>query len=376
MRFRTKLVVNLDKFASNLEKIKVIALQADPILMVKADGYGHGATALAQFAHHELGLNNFGLATLGEAIRLREDCPDAEFETYVFSDIQLKLKDHAETYLNNRLLPVLSNRADLKEVLTRPEYKHFPLCLKFNTGMNRLGFEVDEVGEIIDEVKKAGRRSIYHLMTHFACASLSMKTNPRNLLQQKNWQLVKNAFLSSGLDVERTSISNSGTIEQGYGVDETHIRPGLMLYGPSSLISSVKREGHYQGELISRLETYILSTFPVKRGTPVGYGAHPVSRDGLVVIIALGYGDGFSNYYRGGSLTQAGFRGEIIGRVNMDMTYLLFPIEAEKQLRAQMPFTVWGHDTADFERFCEEIETIPYEVFCHLTSRVPRFYEK
>jgi len=376
MRFRTKLVINLETFAHNLEKIKTIAPKAEPILMVKADGYGHGATALAQYAHHELGHDNFGLATLGEAIRLREDCPDAEFETYVFSDIQLKLKDHAETYLNNRLLPIISNRSDLNIVLARSEYKHFPLCLKFNTGMNRLGFEMDEIDEVINEIKKAGRKSVYHLMTHFACASLSMKTNPRNLLQLKNWNILKDAFSNSGLDVERTSISNSGAIEQGVGVEETHIRPGLMLYGPSSLLPNIKDQGHYQGELISRLETYILNTFQVKQGTPVGYGAHPVPRDGLVVIIALGYGDGFSNYYRRGTIMQHGFQGEIIGRVNMDMTYLLFPPEAESILEAQMPFTVWDHNSEKFEKFCAEIQTIPYEVFCHLTSRVPRFYEK
>lgn len=376
MRFRTRLVINLEVFAENLQKIKAIAPKADPILMVKAEGYGHGATPLAQFAHHELGYQNFGLATLGEAIRLREDCPDAEFETYVFSDIQLKLKDHAETYLNNRLLPVISNRSDLAEVLNRPEYKFFPLCLKFNTGMNRLGFEMSELELVIAEIKKAGRKSIYHLMTHFACASLSMKTNPRNQLQLKNWQTLKAAFKAAGLDVERTSIANSGTVEQGVGIDETHIRPGLMLYGPSSLLPDIRSEGHYRGKLISRLETYILSTFEVKRGTPVGYGAHPVPRDGLVVIIALGYGDGFSNYYRRGTLMQAGLRGEIIGRVNMDMTYLLFPPEASGVLKAQMPFTVWDHDADSFERFCQEIETIPYEVFCHLTGRVPRFYEK
>ena len=66
-----------------------------------------------------------------------------EFEIYVFSDVQLELRESAELYLNYRLIPVISNQQDLAFLLGQKEFQHFPLCLKFNTGMNRLGLNQD-----------------------------------------------------------------------------------------------------------------------------------------------------------------------------------------------------------------------------------------
>lgn len=376
MKFRSRLVVNLDHFAHNINQIRKITPKAQILCMIKADGYGHGMIPMARYAITELGIREFGCATIGEALKLREELNELEFDIYVFSDIQLELLENADIYLKRRIIPVISNVSELDYILHTPEFRHFPICLKFNTGMNRLGLDPNDTPLIANKLKQHGRSTIHHLISHYANASSDMSTHEVNVLQRTRFGEIKKFFRDAGITLERTSQSNSGTIEQSVGIpensDDTHVRPGLMLYGPSSLNSGVK--GSYEGKLVSTLETYILRTFPVKKGDVVGYNSTPCPEDGLIAILAIGYGDGFFNRYSGAHLHHKGFTGTIIGRVSMDMTHVFFPKEAKDHILAHEIFTIWGGLEGDLLNFCAETKIIPYEVFCALLPRVPRVY--
>lgn len=374
MKFRSRLVVNLNHLAHNFSQIKKIAPGAQVLFMVKADGYGHGMISVARFAQTELGVREFGCATIGEALKLREELNDLEFDIYVFSDIQLELLENADIYLKRRIIPVISNVSELDYILHTPEFKYFPICLKFNTGMNRLGLDPNEAPLILNRLKQHGRTSIHHLIQHYANASYAMDSDEKNIIQRKRFDELKNFFKENGIVLERTSQSNSGAIEQKTGLTETHIRPGLMMYGPTSLSSDCKDMGYFQGKLVSKLETYILRTFEVKKGDTVGYNSTPCPSDGLIAVLAIGYGDGFFNRYSGAHLYHKGFEGQIIGRVSMDMTHVFFPVEAKEHIKAHEVFTIWGDNEGDLLRFSEETKTIPYELFCSLLPRIPRVY--
>ena len=373
MRYRSRLVVDLDILSSNLDKLKALAPSNEIMAMVKANAYGHGAVPIVRFACQNLGLKEFGLATLGEAIYLRDELPELDFEAYVFSDVQIALQECKEIYLNRRILPVLSNIEDLSFFLADKDFRHFPLILKFNTGMNRLGIKMDDLDHVANLLKKFGRKTIDHLMSHFACASQSMFKVKMNQKQLENFKRLKSELRARGIQVEKSSFSNSGAIEQKAGLEESHIRPGLMLYGPSSL-TLPNRKGVWSGQMISRLETYIIQTFEVGPGEPIGYGATPCPRNGVVAIVALGYGDGIINRYRGAKIRHNGHVGEIYGRVNMDMAQVFFEQDAVCDLRAGDIMTIWDHDQESFLELAESIDTIPYEIFCQLTPRVPRVY--
>jgi alanine racemase len=375
MKFRSQLVVNLSDLAFNFKEIKKLAPKSETIFMVKADGYGHGMIPIVRYAVTELGIKEFGCATINEAVKLREELGELEFEIYVFSDVQLELLGNAEIYLLRRIIPVISNISELDFILHIPEFKNLPVCLKFNTGMNRLGLAPQDASLIIHKLKQHGRTSLYHLITHFANASFPMNSNERNLFQNNQFNEIKKFFQDSGIKIERSSRSNSGAIEQKSGLEDTHIRPGLMMYGPSSLGSELSELSHYKGKVISRLETYILKTFEVKAGDPVGYNSTPCPYDGVVAVLAIGYGDGFSTRYSGAHLYHKGFEGIIFGRVNMDMTQVLFPIEARDHILSHEVFTIWGKEVGDLQKFSTETKTIPYEIFCSLLPRVPRIYK-
>lgn len=376
MKFRSRLVVNLDHLAYNINQIKKLTPQSSILFMIKADGYGHGMIPIGRFAITELGIREFGCATIGEALKLREELNELEFDIYVFSDIQLELLENADIYLKRRIIPVISNVSELDYILHTPEFKHFPICLKFNTGMNRLGLDPDDTSLIVNKLKQHGRFSVHHLISHYANASSGMEAHHINAFQRTHFEEIKKFFRDSGITLERTSQSNSGAIEQKTGLSEisgdTHVRPGLMVYGPSSINADV--QGHFEGKLVSTLETYILRTFEVKKGEVVGYNSTPCPEDGVIAILAIGYGDGFFNRYSGAHLFHKGFEGTIIGRVSMDMTHVFFPAAAAPHIKAHEIFTIWGKEAGDLLRFSTETKTIPYELFCALLPRVPRVY--
>jgi alanine racemase len=375
MKFRSRLIVDLNNLKYNHDQIKKIAPHSKILFMVKADGYGHGMISVARFACTELGIQEFGCATIKEALSLREELNDLEFDVYVFSDIQLELHENADIYLKKRIIPVISNVSELEYILQTSEFRNFPICLKFNTGMNRLGLGLEEQDEVISLLNSAKRNSIYHLISHFANGSFSMIEDKYNQNQINNFNMIKKKFSEAGIILERTSQANSGSIEQKNGVEsDTHIRPGLMMYGPSSLNEDIKSTGHFNGKLVSKLETYILRTFDVTAGTPVGYNSTPCPEDGLIAILAIGYGDGFSNRYSGVKLLHNGFEGYLIGRVSMDMAHVFFPKEARGHIKAHEVFTIWGEQGADLVKFSKETKTIPYELFCSILPRIPRVY--
>jgi alanine racemase len=376
MRLRSRMEIDLSLLDSNYQKLKQLCPNNEVLFMVKADAYGHGLIPITHFSHFELGINEFGCASIGEALQLREKIPDGRFEVYVFSDVQLVLEEASEIYLNNRIIPVISNEQNLDYFLNNSDFKNFPLCLKFNTGMNRLGIHDSCAEEVISKLKKAGRSEVYHLLSHFSSASLSMFKNKRNIEQRERFATLKQKIIDAGIQLEKTSMANSGAIEQGAMLEETHIRPGLMMYGPTSLIPPLREKSQWTGGLISSLETVIINSFAADKGMPIGYGASPCPDNGAIAIIALGYGDGFSTRYQGVDLSHGSMQGKVVGRVNMDMTQVLFSGEPLDKFKIGDRFCVWKADGTNFFNISDQSSTIPYEMFTQLTTRVPKTYKK
>ncbi len=376
MRYQTGLYINLGYLGENVEQLRKGCKNNEFIFMVKAEAYGHGMVQIVKYANSELKIKEFGVASLGEALKLRKELPDLKFEIYVFSDIQLELHPCSDLYLNHRIIPVISNFSDLDFLLNNSNFLNFPICLKFNTGMNRLGLDcgLSEVDKVISKLKNRGRKSIYHLCSHFSSASESMVENDKSRRQYEKFKKIKKQFADEKIEVERSSISNSGAIEQKFGLEESHIRPGLILYGPSALNKACRHLSWFKGKNISKLLTYIIDVFPVKRGMLIGYGETVVPDDGVIALIALGYGDGFSARLTGPSLKFEDEVGEVLGKVNMDITQVFFRNIKIKNLKAGNLFTVWGHNPQDILDLADQTDTICYEHLCQLTARIPRYY--
>lgn len=374
MQTRASLQVRTDLLAENVAKIRDLAPAKEIIAMVKANGYGHGAIPISQNLI-ENNIKILGVASLAEGLELRQNLSDTNHEIYVFSDTQLSDPENISFYTDFRLTPVLSSLNDLRLFLNESNFSHCPLLLKFNTGMNRLGLSSEDVSKISKLILMSGRKTIAHVMTHFACASQDIKL-AHNTRQQENFATVLKEIKACGLNIDATSISNSGAIEQGTGLEYSHIRPGLILYGPSSLIPGLKSD--WNGKIISSLKVRVLETRVMRKGDPVGYGLTPIHRDGLLLVAAIGYGDGFNNRYQKSHFNIKNQRGEslavdVVGRVNMDMVQLLAPIDSKVQVGEIISF--WDDDPHTLNQICQSSKTIPYEVFCQLSVRVPRIFK-
>lgn len=368
MRHTSFLEVNLNLLSENYDLIKRLGHEAEVIPMVKADAYGNGMVKIAHFLINECGAKNLGCASLGEALFLKEKLPDLDARVFVFSDTELHSDLAMENYERMNIVPVLHRAVDLELVLTDPIFSKLPLIIKINTGMNRLGVILEDLEKYIPLLKSRG---IEHLMTHFARSSELIQSGDKTNRQYEEFLKIKKFLIDSGVSVKETSVSNSGAIEQQFGVNETHIRPGIMLYGPPSVLTPIL----WKGNQISRWVTKIISSFHAKKGTPIGYGVNVADKDSFFAVIPLGYGDGFLTYYSGLKLLVNGVQGKIFGRVNMDMAFIQFDSSASENIKNNDIVEIWNNDHRTIIDIALQAKTHAYQVMCAVSNRIPKIYK-
>ena len=366
MRSKAIFEVNINSFKKNLELIQKQCSQSELLLMVKANAYGHGAIPITQYAI-EAGVKSFGLATMQEAVELRDKNPDPSIEFYVFSETELdKLELWKKKYLDLQIIPVIENLDELERVALDQDLSKVKIALKVNIGMNRFGIKKHEINRVCEILKKY-KRDIYHLIGHLPCSPDLKKVNETKE-QIDLFNNMKKEIEDYGVDIGHCSVSNSGAIERGLGLDYDFVRPGLLAYG---CLSTKDNPMGWKGSIISSLKAKPLKTFPIKKGELFGYGSSPSPDDGHVVVIPLGYADGLTQNYSNVEFKCGDKAGRLIGYVNMDVCFLLFQ-DAYKQGGW---IEVWGSSSQDFARLAKTTKIITYQLLCQISSRVPRFYK-
>jgi alanine racemase len=366
MRHSTFLEINLGLLQENISKIKKLA-PTKILPMVKADAYGNGLIPISRFLVQECGMNRLGCASLGEALEIYRQCPELDVEMMVFSDSEILNPEVFSAYNEFAITPVLHHLSHVEMVLKHSDLNKLPIVLKINTGMNRLGLSLDDLAELAPQLKNRG---VKHLMTHFACSYYPIKPGDKNQRQMEEFQKAKKILADASVEVKETSVSNSGAIEQKFGIEETFVRPGLMLYGPPSVEPRI-----WDGHQISKFVTTILSTFSVKKGTPVGYGINVAGEDGYIAIIPVGYADWSITTMSGAELMVNGNKAKIFARVNMDMAFLMFDPSVAGKVKMGDRVEIWNHDNRMITDLATQMKTIPYHLMCGVTNRIPRIYK-
>jgi alanine racemase len=361
MRAHTCLEVYWARLAHNWEVIQKLAPQAQIMPMIKANAYGHGLVAVGQFLSEELKAKSLGVATLGEA-----EAVSHLNTVYVFSDTLVTDREYHASYSGNNIIPVIHDIESLEMFLTDRCFKHLPLVMKLNTGMNRLGINESDWERAALAIVKSSRKNIHHLMTHFARSFDVITAGDSTHQQADRFKKAVSFFKSHGLTIDETSIANSGAIEQQFGTSETWVRPGIMLYGPPSAKEQTK--------MVSSLVTRIMNVFEVKEGMSIGYGEHLAPHDGTIAVLPIGYGDGYPTQSSGFELTVNGVKAKVFGRVNMDMTFLLFKHEDQNKIKLNDEVRFWNENPSELLAWAKHMQTHPYQALCGVSSRVPRLY--
>ncbi|NVK88518.1 MAG: alanine racemase [Gammaproteobacteria bacterium] len=348
----TRAVIHLSAIAQNLSLIRQMAPSSKVMAVVKADAYGHGIVRVAECLGDADAL---AVACIEEAIELRnggvttpiillEGIFEAE-ELALVSDMGLQM--------------VVHNQHQVDMLLANPPKLPVTVWLKFDSNMNRLGFDRAQFQQVYQALSHCSWVESVKLMTHFACADDIH--NPMTREQLGAFQR-----LTGGLAEEKTAANSAAVLAW----PETHfdwVRPGLMMYGCSPLLNATGAQHQLQPAMT--LESRVIAIKQVQQGESVGYGAHwRAAEDTQIAIVAIGYGDGYPRHARNGTPVWLNGRTvPIAGRVSMDMIAVDLGARSDDQIGDRV--VLWGPELP-VERVAEYADTIPYTLLCGVTSRV------
>ncbi|MCK6406860.1 MAG: alanine racemase [Rhodocyclaceae bacterium] len=320
--------------------------------VVKANAYGHGlltaADALAETA------DGFALLDLAEAVALRE----AGIRQPILLLEGFFTADDLELVAEHRLSLVV-HRLDQLQMLRRVGLPlRVPVYVKFNTGMNRLGFRPEALAALREELANNPAVSEVTLMTHFADADGG---------QGIDWQL-RRFHEMAGEWRGPVSLANSAAILCYPQAGRDWIRPGIMLYGGSPFADESAEALGLRP--VMTLSSQIIGVQTIAAGETVGYGCtFRAERETRVGVVACGYADGYPRHAPTGTpVLVGGRRTRTLGRVSMDM--LAVDLSDLREAGIGTPVTLWGEGLAADE-VAMAAGTISYELFCALAKRVP-----
>jgi alanine racemase len=331
--------------------------------VIKADAYGTGI-AQASRAFFQAGARFFFTATPDEAIAVRGALPE-DAHIFVLDGL---FPGAAPLYVGERLMPVICSIPMLEEwlqaCLSRNEA--FPAALHFDTGINRLGFRLNEASIVKRMIEQVGYAP-QMIMSHLACAD--QPSHEKNRTQLALFSSVLAQF--PGVPA---SLANSAGLMTGRDMHFQMVRPGIALYGGRAVAGRRNPMSR-----VVNLEAPILQTKDVKTGETVGYGAtYTLSRDSRIAVVAIGYGDGFfraqsaSNNRPGGKVAIAGHYAPVVGRVSMDMIQVDVTDLPEPPMPGDMVEILGPNISVDDQ--ADVAGTIGYEVLTNLKGRYSRSY--
>lgn len=357
--------IKTSALAHNLALARSRAPRAKIWAVVKANAYGHGLVLAARALQDADG---YAMLDFEEAIRLRLQ---GVKKPILLLEGFFKAPDVA-LLCEYDLTPVVHSIEQI-EILERTTLaKPIDAYLKINSGMNRLGFTVDNVRIAWNALQNHAQIKSVTLMTHFADAD-----GKSGVASQLEWF----NSLTQPMQGPRC-LANSAAVLR---YPETHadwVRPGIMLYGCSPFEFEVS--GFDAGDFAAAgqsaeglglkpamtLTTEIIALQNLQSGERVGYGfGFEASEEMTIGVIACGYADGYPRAAPAGTpVLVGGQRTRIVGRVSMDM--ITVDLTALPEAYIGTPVTLWG-DGLSADEVAAAAGTLSYELLCGVAARVP-----
>ncbi|HOW93524.1 alanine racemase [Mycolicibacterium fallax] len=364
-------LVDLDAIAANVAVLRDSAGSAQVMAVVKADGYGHGAAAVARVAL-AAGAAELGVATVGEALALRADGVDAPLLAWLHPPGT----DFGPALLAGIGLGV-SSRRQLGEVLDAAERtgQTAAVTVKADTGLNRSGVPAEDFDALIDDLGRAaaaGAVRVDGLMSHLACAD--EPGHPANDAQAGLLADLRAAAERRGVRFRVAHLANSAATLTRPDLAFDVVRPGIAVYG----LNPVPRYSDAPLTPAMTLSAPVTMVKRVRAGAGVSYGhTWTAERDTTVALIPLGYADGVFRALSGRlQVAINGRRYPNVGRICMDQFVVdLGPGTVDvTEGDAALLFGPGSAGEATATDVAELIDTIDYEVVTSPRGRVTRRY--
>lgn len=333
-----------DALRHNFLEVKKLAPKSKILAMIKSNAYGHGMLWSAEILKDADG---FGVAVLSDAVRLRE----AGIKQKIVLLRGIYDAEELEVIQQLKIDIVVHTQEQVKLILDcKP--KHLNIWLKVNTGMNRLGFNPDEVEAVYEKLK------IYEiiLMTHFSSAD-----ELKNPLTQTQMDLFNKIKLNADKNIPKSLAHSAGIL----GWKNSHadwVRPGLMLYGVSPFANTTGSE--FNLNPVMTWQSALIALQHPKKGEGIGYNQSYICPEDMVIgVVGVGYGLGYPRHAKTGTpILVNNMETEIIGRVSMDM--LMVNLKNIKHPKIGDTVTLWGKNLP-IEKVAAHTATSAYELLCH-----------
>lgn len=343
--------------------------------VLKADGYGHGAPAVARTLERA-GVTGICVALLEEGIELREAgirAPILVMGGYYGRDRQ-GLVEAVERHLT----PVIYDVGQIETLVHVAKERGAPVDvhLKVDTGMSRLGASRTSIASILQSLAAHPEVRLDGLMTHLACADADDLESTRDQLAELD--TVDAEVRSAGLTPRVRHAANSAALLR---LDEARldlVRPGIALFG-------VAPRGDLELDLrpVMKVRSEIVALRTLRKGDSVGYGhTFTATRATQIATVPIGYADGLNRSLsnRGHALVR-GQRAPMVGVMSMDLTTVDVTDIPGVRLGDEMVFLgaqegPLGSDVINAEELAAATDTIPWEILTSVSRRVPRFYRE
>ena len=360
----TVLEINLNAISHNLTFYKS---KLDPktkmMVMVKAFGYGNGGFEIAKLLEHHK-VDYLGVAFADEGISLKN--AGIRVPIMVLNPETTSFTAIIQHHLEPEIYSVKGLKAFLK-IAEQKKLKHFPIHIKIDTGMHRLGFEEDNLEDLIQILKGNETVQIKSILSHMATS------DDLNHDAFSKSQIALFEKLSTQIQIELNikpilHILNTSGITNYPEAQYDMVRLGIGLYGISN-----DEEEQKELENVGTLKSVISQIRTIDKGESVGYGRRFIAdRSTKVATIPIGYADGIRRSWGNGVgyVTINGKQAKIIGSICMDM---LMVDVTDIDCKEGNTVIVFGENpTVPF--MAKQLNTIPYEILTSISQRVKRVF--
>ncbi|HRZ96266.1 MAG TPA: bifunctional UDP-N-acetylmuramoyl-tripeptide:D-alanyl-D-alanine ligase/alanine racemase [Paludibacter sp.] len=349
------LVENLNYFRSRLQP------QTKVICMVKAFAYGSGAVEVARtLQHHHC--NFLAVAVADEGVELRGE--GIRIPIMVMNPE----KGSFGLIFDNNLEPEIYSFQLLEAFISAAErlgITDYPIHIKIDSGMHRLGFEKDDMNLLVEKLKKQNQVKVRSIFSHLAGADDS-KFDAFTKQQAETFKTCADQISAAFSHYIMRHLLNSAGIERFPEYQFDMVRLGIGHYGISTLPNVHLKQ-------VCALKTIILQIKDINAGETVGYSRKGVvNQKKRIAVLPIGYADGFDRKLSNGvgEVLINGHRAKVIGNVSMDLiTVDITGIDAKEGDVAE----IFG-DNITISEIANKLNTIPYEVLTSISRRVKRVY--
>ena len=363
---QTILQVDLAAIIHNLQYFKELLQPETKIMaMVKAMSYGLGdAELINELCYHQI--DYLAVAYTDEGITLRKRNIDRPIVVLGAEATGFDLM------IRYRLEPEIFNLFYLKELTLTlqnyPEIENFPIHIKVDTGMHRLGFNEEEIEEMLLLVKACPTLKIASVFTHLT-ASEDVKEDEFTQKQIDKFDTICKKIDAQISYLYLKHILNTAGIVRFPQAQYDMVRLGLGLYGYCPL-----PEVQQQLQSVITLSSVITQIKKIRKGETVGYNrAFTAQKDMQIAIVPVGYADGFPKELSNGvgTMLVQGKSCSIIGKINMDITVI--DVTHLNDIAIGEEVTIYGAENS-LEKIGTRINKTPYELLTAISKRVPRIY--